>query len=371
MEVKYVDFSLQYTNEKDQILSSLDRVLSSGQYILGNEVEKFENNFSALCGTKYAIGVANGTDALILIMRALGIGEGDQVITAPNSWISSASSIALVRARPVFVDVRKDQNIDPSQIERAITSKTKAILPVHLTGRCANMDPIFKIAEKYDLCIIEDAAQSVNARYKGKISGSMGICGSFSLHPLKNLNAAGDAGIITTDNTELAEKLCLLRNHGLKSRNEVLFWGYNSRLDALQASILNFRLNKISEITKKRRRFAKLYREKLKDIVYCPEDDEGCFDVYHLFVIQTPERDRLQEYLSDNGIQTGIHYPTPIHLQPCAEYLGYKIGDFPNVEKQSQQILSLPIHNGLNDDDVEYVADKIIKFFNSNRIIDV
>jgi len=366
MEVKYVDFSLQYTNEKEQILSSLDRVLSSGQYILGSEVEKFENNFSALCGTKHAIGVANGTDALILIMKALGIGEGDQVITAPNSWISSASSIALTGARPVFADVQKDQNIDPSQIERAITSKTKAIMPVHLTGKCADMDPIFKIAEKYDLYIIEDAAQSVNARYKGKRSGAMGICGSFSLHPLKNLSAAGDAGIITTNSAGLAEKLYLLRNHGLKSRNEVLLWGYNSRLDALQASILNFRLNKISEITEKRRRFAKLYREKLKNIVYCPEDDEDCFDVYHLFVIQTPERDRLQEYLSDNGIQTGIHYPKPVHLQPCAKYLDYKIGDFPNVEKQSRQILSLPIHNGLNDGDIEYVADKIIEFFNSN-----
>ena len=371
MEVKYVDFSLQYTKEKEQILYSLDRILLSGQYILGNEVDKFEKNFSNLCRTKYAIGVANGTDALILIMKALGIEEGDEVITAPNSWISSASSIALVSAKPIFVDVRKDQNIDPSKIEKAITSKTKAILSVHLTGKCADMDPIFKIAEKYGLYIIEDAAQSVNARYKGRMSGSMGICGSFSLHPLKNLNAAGDAGIITTNSLELAEKLYLLRNHGLKSRNEVIFWGYNSRLDELQASILNFRLNKISETTEKRRRFANLYREKLKDIVYCPEDNEGCFDVYHLFVIQTPERNKLQGYLADNGIQTGIHYPTPIHLQPCAEYLGYKIGDFPNVEKQSQQILSLPIHNGLDDDDIEYVADKIMEFFNRNRIINV
>jgi len=370
MKVKYVDFALQYANERDQIWSSLDRVLSSGKYILGEEVEKFEDKFSALCDTKFAIGVANGTDALTLSMEALGIGKGDQVITVPNSWVSSASSIALVQARPVFVDVREDQNIDPFKIEKVITSKSKAILPVHLTGKCADMDPIIKIAEKYDLSIIEDAAQSVNARYKGRTSGSMGICGCFSLHPLKNLNAAGDAGIITTNNIELAEKLYLLRNHGLKSRNEVLCWGYNSRLDELQASILNSRLNKISKITEKRRKFAELYREKLKDVVYCPMDDEGCFDVYHLFVIQTPERDRLQEYLFDNGVQTGIHYPTPIHLQPCAKYLGYEIDDFPNTEKQSSRILSLPMHNELSNNDIEYVADKIIEFFSINRIND-
>lgn len=368
MEIRYVDFSLQYAKEKKQILNSLDRVLSSGQYILGTEVKKFEDDFSALCGTKYAIGVANGTDALILIMKALGIGEGDQVITAPNSWISSASSIALAGAQPVFADVGKDQNIDPSRIEGAITSKTKAIMPVHLTGKCADMDAISEIAEKYGLYVIEDAAQSVNAGYKGKKSGSMGICGSFSLHPLKNLNAAGDAGVITTNDKELAEKLYLLRNHGLKSRNEVLLWGYNSRLDELQASILNFRLSKISEITEKRRRSAGLYRKKLKDIVYCPKDNKGCFDVYHLFVIQTAKRDELKEHLYRNGIQTGIHYPTPIHMQPCSRHLGYKKGDFPNAEEQSRQILSLPIHNGLSDNDIEYVADKIIEFFSSNRV---
>jgi len=362
MKIRYVNFSQQYEGEREQILSSLDRVLASGEYILGSELKKFESSFSALCGTKYAIGVANGTDALILSMKALGIGAGDEVITAPNSWISSASSIALVGATPVFADVGRDQNIDPDCIEKAVTSKTKAIIPVHLTGKCADMDAILKIAEKHDLHVIEDAAQSVNALHRGKKSGSMGICGAFSLHPLKNLNAAGDAGIITTDDTVLVEKLHLLRNHGLKSRNEVLFWGHNSRLDDLQASILNYRLGKLEEITERRQEAAGLYKEKLKDLVYCPEDDKDCSDVYHLFVIQTEKRDELKSYLYSNGVQTAIHYPVPIHLQPCAEYLGYKKGDFPNVEKQSELILSLPMHNGLSDDDIGYVADKIIEF---------
>ena len=367
MEVKYVDFSLQYNNEREEILKTLDNVLSSGQYILEQEVEAFEKNFSKLCGTKYAIGVADGTDALILSMKAVGIGPGDEVITTPNSWISSASSIALVGAKPVFADVRKDQNIAPEAIEKVITKRTKAIIPVHLTGKCADMDPILDIANKHGIHVIEDAAQSAGASYKSKPSGSMGICGCFSLHPLKNLSTPGDAGIITTNNDELEKKLLLLRNHGLKSRNEVLFWGYNSRLDTLHAAILNTRLPKLKQLNKQRRTFADIYRSKLSDLVYCPKDNKGCYDIYHLFVIQTPKRDRLKNFLTDNNIQTGIHYPIPIHLQPCAKDLGYKKGDFPNVEKQSEQILSLPIHNGLDEKTINYVADKIVEFFNKNN----
>jgi dTDP-4-amino-4,6-dideoxygalactose transaminase len=362
-QINYVDFPEQYQQQKEEILKALDMTLSSGQYILGDEVLKFEKNFAKLCNTQYAISVANGTDALILSLKALDIGQGDEVITVSNSWVSSTSCIALVGATPVFVDVRKDQNIDSKLLEKAITAKTKAVIPVHLTGKCADMAPIIEICEKYKIPIIEDAAQAAGARYHGKMAGSMGILGCFSLHPLKNLNAAGDAGIIVTNEKKLADKLLLLRNHGLKSRNEVLCWGYNSRLDSLQAAILNCRLPHLNSQINQRRNFARIYREKLSGIVYCPLDEPECFDTYHLFVIQAKKRDALQKHLIENGIQTGIHYPTPVHLQPCAKYLGYQKGDFPNVEKQCFQILSLPIHNQLTVEDIHKICQIIISFY--------
>ena len=362
-KVSYVDFSLQYNKQREKILESLDQTLSSGQYILGEEVKKFEKSFAKLCQTKHAIGVANGTDALVLSLRAFGIGPGDEVITTPNSWISSASCIALVGAKPVFVDVRDDQNMDPLHLEKAITSNTKAIIPVHLTGKIADMEAILEIANQNKLVVIEDAAQAVGAKYKGEMAGSIGKIGCFSLHPLKNLNGAGDAGVIVTSDSKLAKKLQLLRNHGLKSRNEILFWGYNSRLDSLQASILNCRLPDLSKVIEQRRKFASIYRNKLKHVVSCPEDAVGCYDTFHLFVIQTPKRDSLKSFLEKKGIQTSIHYPVPIHLQPCAEYLGYQPGSFINVERQSKRILSLPIHNGLSNSDVERVAESILYFF--------
>ncbi len=366
MKVDYVDFPQQYANQREEILNLLDQTMASGQYILGEVVEQFEAGFAALCQSRYGIGVADGTDALILSLKALDIGPGDEVITVSNSWISSASSIALVGARPVFVDVKDDQNLDPDLLEAAITPQTKAIMPVHLTGRCAEMDPILKIAEEHKLFVVEDAAQAVGAKYHGRLAGSMGICGCFSLHPLKNLNGAGDGGIIVTDDKSLAEKICLLRNHGLKSRNEIAFWGYNSRLDSLQAAILNYRLPKLPQVIEQRREFANIYRRILETVVYCPQDLPGCYDTYHLFVIQTPHRDALKNYLADHGIQTAIHYPIPIHLQPCSRYLNYKKGDFPHVEKQSYEILSLPIHNSLSTQDIEFVAESITNFFKQN-----
>ena len=226
-KVSYVDFSQQYAQQREKILDSLDQTMASGQYILGEAVQQFEKSFAQLCQTKYAIGVANGTDALVLSLKAFGIGQGDEVITTPNSWNSSASCIALVGATPVFVDVRDDQNMDPVQLEKAITPQTKAVIPVHLTGKIADMEAILEIAAQNKLAVIEDAAQAVGAKYKGKMAGSIGQLGCFSLHPLKNLNGAGDAGAIVTNDSKLAEKLLLLRNHGLKSRDEILFWGYN------------------------------------------------------------------------------------------------------------------------------------------------
>ena len=253
--------------------------------------------------------------------------------------------------------------MDTDKLEQVITPRTKAIIPVHLRGTCVDMGPVLNIAKIHNLVVIEDAAQAAGAKYKGNMAGSMGRVGCFSLHPLKNLNSAGDGGIIVTNDDHLAEQLCLLRNHGLKSRNEVLFWGYNSRLDSLQAAILNCRLTGLSQVIEQRRQFAKIYRSKLDRWVYCPEDRPDCYDVYHLFVIQTPQRNALKNYLEAEGIQTEIHYPVPIYLQPCAKYLGYKPGDFPVVEAQCQQILSLPMHNGLLKAEVEWVANTIVGFF--------
>lgn len=362
MQVPYVDLSAQYHDHRDEILSAIDKTLSSGQYILSDEVRTFEESFAKLCDVKHAISVANGTDSLILAMRALGIGAGDEVITSPNSWISSASSIALVGAKPVFVDVDDDQNINPQLIEKALTEKTKAIMPVHLTGKIAPMAPIMELAKMNGLYVIEDAAQAVGASYHGKKAGSIGHVGSFSLHPLKNLNSAGDAGVLTTNDDSLAEELRLIRNHGIVSREDIKKWGFNSRLDSIQAAILNVRLKYLASVTEKRRKNAQIYQTRLSELVQCPHDAKGCYDVYHLFVIQTKFRNELKQHLNSEGIGTAIHYPVPIHLYRAASELNYKRNSFPVCESQSEKILSLPIHQNLSEEQVHFVADKIIDF---------
>ncbi|MDC0253341.1 DegT/DnrJ/EryC1/StrS family aminotransferase [Bacteriovoracales bacterium] len=363
MKVPYVDLKAQYLDHKKEILDSINSVMESGQYIMGPELKTFEDNFAKLSDTTHAIGVDNGTSALSLSMRVLGIGEGDEVITAPNSFFSSASSIIHTGAQPVFCDVKEDQNIDPQEIEKHITKKTKAIMPVHLTGKIADMNPILELAREKGIHVIEDAAQSAGALYHGKKSGSMGITGCFSLHPLKNLNGAGDGGIITTQDDSIAKKLRLIRNHGMIDRETIPSWGYNSRLDCLQASILNVKIKFLEEVNIKRRKNASLYRNLLKNIVQCPNDEDNCFDIYHLFVIQTDHRDQLQKFLKKFDIETSIHYPTPIHLFECCKRLGHKEGDFPKVEAQSKRILSLPIHQHLTQEQIEYTANKIIQFF--------
>ncbi|MBT3981915.1 MAG: DegT/DnrJ/EryC1/StrS family aminotransferase [Bacteriovoracaceae bacterium] len=363
MEVKYVDIGSQYTEHRDEYLKTIDEVLSSGQLIMGAEVDTLERNFCELTGSKHAISVANGTDALVIIMKSLGIGPGDEVITASNSFISSASSIGLIGATPVFADIDDDLNISAEAIEKVITNKTKAIMPVHLTGKCADMTPILEIAKKHGLKVIEDAAQSIMAKSNDWLSGSMGDAASFSLHPLKNLNAFGDAGIITTSDDQLAEKMRLMRNHGQVSRDDFVFWGFNSRTDAVQAAIINKKIKYLDGVIKNRRENAQLYRNRLKDIVKCPVDGEGCFDTYHLFVIQAKKRDELKAFLDSTGVQAQIHYPTPIHLYKAASYLGYKKGDLPNTERLAGEILSLPIHQGLGPSQIEYVCEKIEQFY--------
>lgn len=363
MKVPYVDLPGQFQAQKDEILAACERVLSSGRYILGDEVANFEKGFAAICETQHAIGVSNGTDALILALKALGIGPGDEVITAANSWISSASSIALVGATPVFADVGDDMNLDPKAVAAAITPQTRAIMPVHLTGTCAAMEPLLVLAEEHGLAVIEDAAQAVGSVYHGCKAGSMGQIGCFSLHPLKNLNAVGDAGVIVTQNAELAHKLRLMRNHGLEDRNTVAFFAGNYRLDALQAAILSTRLSKVSDVIARRRAHATMYQEAIGDIVHCPQEPDDTFHTYHLFVIRTEERDALKAHLKQAGISSAIHYPTPIHLQPACAHLGYEPGSLPKTEAQASQILSLPVHHMLEEAQVHYVIAQIRAYF--------
>ena len=365
MKVPYINLSIQHKDIKTELIEAVSSIFDSGQFILGDEVSRFEKSFAELCETRYAIGVANGTDALFLTMKALGIGIGDEVITAPNSFLSSASSIAIAGATPVFADVRYDFNLDPVKVKKAITPKTRAIIAVHLTGRPAPLDELSEIAKINNIYLIEDAAQAVCAEYRGKRVGSFGIAGCFSLHPLKNLSACGDGGMITTNDAELYNHIIKARNHGLKNRDECAFWSYNSRLDNLQAAILNIKMKEIDKWTLRRREIAGLYQQKLKKLnnIILPFDKGFEKAVYHTFIIQAPQRDLLQKYLAAHDVDTKIHYPVPIHLQESAKYLGYKKGDFPVTEKQTDTILSLPVFPELTNEQINYVADSIISFY--------
>lgn len=363
ISVPYVHLEIADPAYKAELLTAVERVLSHGKYILGPEVEQFEKRFAEYSGTTYALGVDNGTNALILALLALGIGPGDEVITAPNSFLASASSIALTGATPVFADVRDDFNLDPARLEAAITPRTKAIMPVHLTGRPAPMDEILAIAQRHQLRVIEDCAQAVGARYNGKPVGSLGDLGCFSLHPLKNLSAAGDGGMITTNDPALYSHLLRARNHGLRNRDECDFWSFNSRLDTIQAAMLLTKLERLPEWTEKRRQNAAFYQEHLAKVVQCPIEREGEYSVYHTFIIQAARRDELLAFLDARGIGSKVHYPIPIHLQKAAESLGYGYGSFPVAEAQAKTILSLPVYPELMPEQLEYVTSSILEFY--------
>jgi dTDP-4-amino-4,6-dideoxygalactose transaminase len=361
--VPYVNLAAQYTGERDVLLPLIDRALSSGQWVGGAAVEEFEDAAARYLGAKHVVGVASGTDALILGLRALGIGAGDEVITPPNSFVASTAAIFFVGAKPVFADVLPDQNIDPAAIEAALTPRTRAIMPVHLTGRMARMDDIMAIAGRHGLAVIEDAAQSIGSRLNGRHAGTFGNIGAFSAHPLKNLNAMGDAGFVATEDSGLAARLRLLRNNGLADRNTVAEWGVVSRLDSVQAIILQHRLRHLDDVIAARRRNAALYRDRLDSRrIFAPPCRNDEFNTFHTFVIQVDERDALRACLADRGVGTAIHYPIPIHLQPAAKDLGYRQGDFPVTERQAERILTLPIHQLLAREDIEYVAEAVMEF---------
>ena len=360
MNVKFVNLGRQYQNLKDDILAVVDRISSKGDYVMGQELSQFEDSFSTYCQTKYAIGVGTGSDALFLSLKAMGIGPGDEVLTAPNSFIASAWTIAATGATPKFVDISTDLNINPLLIEQAITPKTKAIMPVHFTGKIANMTAIQKIAKDHQLLIIEDSAQAIGAQYRNQFAGSFGECGCFSLHPLKNLHVHGDGGIITTNSDTLFNHIKLLRNHGLKDRNNCTVWGYNSRLDSIQAGIANIKLNHLDGWTQTYRKIAAEYTHALKNYVQTPAEEPYEAPVYHRYMIRVQSRDALQHYLTEKGIETKINYPIPIHLQEIGQKMGHTKGDFPETEKAATEILSLPIYPELESAELEYVIEHVI-----------
>lgn len=365
MQIPAFDLTRQYKNISQELLPLLEETFSKGQFILGENVEAFEKEIARYCNVKYAVGVASGTDALLISLEALGIGEGDEVITTPFTFFATAEVISLVKARPMFVDIDSDTyNIDPDKIEDAITPKTKAIIPVHLFGQMAEMDEIAYLAEKYNLFIIEDACQAIGAEYKGKKAGSIGNSGCFSFFPTKNLGGYGDGGLITTNDENLYQKARLLRVHGSikKYFHEII--GHNSRLDEIQAVVLRVKLKYLESWIKRRREIAKIYSENLRNLdIKVPEEKPYVRHVYHQYTIRVRKRDELQNYLKLKGIGTAIYYPLPLHLQKCYENLGYKKGDFPESEKASQEVLALPMWPEMTDEEVYYVIKTIKEFY--------
>jgi dTDP-4-amino-4,6-dideoxygalactose transaminase len=363
-KVPYVNLSAQYAEERDELLPIIDKVLREGQYIAGEAIERLEAELAAFVGVKHVVTLNSGTDALALSLAALGVSSGDEVITPPNSFVASTAVIVNLRAKPVFVDVLPDQNIDPEQVEAAVTPRTKVIMPVHLTGRMARMDEIMAIASRHGLAVVEDAAQAIGSKYQGRASGSYGHAGCFSTHPLKNFNACGDGGFVSTNDAQLASKVRAARNHGLIDRNTVAHFASVSRMDTMQAAILRYRLSRLPQITERRRQNAALYGRLLDTkAVFASAETPAEYNTYHTYVIQADRRDELQRDLAERGIGTAIHYPVPIHLQPAARDLGYRKGQFPAVESQAQRILTLPVNQSLVEDDVRYVASCVNNFY--------
>jgi len=365
MKIKFLDLKAQYDSIKNEIDGALSEVLNSTSFILGPSVTKLEEAFAEYCECKYAIGVNSGTSALFLILKGLGIGRGDEVITAANTFIATVAAIAEIGATPILVDVDPTtRNIDTSQIEAAITSKTKAIMPVHLYGSMVNMDEIISVAQKHNLPVVEDAAQAHGATFKDKKAGSFGIAAGFSFYPGKNLGAYGEGGAVVTSDDKLYETIKKLRDHGFSKKYYCDILGYNARMDGFQGAILSVKLKYLDKWNQERNRVADRYLEELAGLpVGLPIEFNDNYQVYHQFVIETNSRDELQKYLSDNGIPTLLHYPIPIHKQKGFIEAGFDAGSYPVTEKLADRILSLPIYPELQDNEIDYVVSKIKEFF--------
>jgi aminotransferase EvaB len=365
---KKLDINHNYLEEQfadhEVIWAKMREVVIRGDFTLGSEVDLLEKEYANICDTRHAIGVGSGTDALFLSLKALGIGEGDEVITTAFTFYATIGAIVTAGAKPVFCDIGPDYNINSAHIEAKITPATKAILPVHWSGKPCDMDAIEAIANKHNLAIVGDACHAISATYKGRAAGCMGTLACFSFHPLKNLNVWGDGGMITTNSDVLADKLRLMRNHGLAGRDECRMFAYNSRLDTIQAVVARHLLDKINHITEARVEHADYFDQELRALpqIIIPKRDTDIYQVYHIYSICCQRRSELQKYLVENGVDAKVHYPIPMHLQPAADYLGHKKGDFPTAERIADNTLSLPVHEFITRDQQDHVI-KLIKAF--------
>jgi dTDP-4-amino-4,6-dideoxygalactose transaminase len=365
MNIPFLDLKVQYKQIEQEVLPAVTDAMKNAAFIGGPQVTGLEEEFAAFCDSSYCVGVGSGTDALRFALMAAGIGQGDEIITVPNTFIATTEAISQVGARPVFVDIREDtSNIDPEKIEACITAKTRGIIPVHLYGQTADMDAILQIADKYNLVVIEDACQAHGALYKGKKAGSLGIAGCFSFYPGKNLGAFGEGGAVVTQDADMAQKMRMIRDHGQEKKYYHLIEGYNGRLDAIQAAVLRIKLRYLQAWNEARQRNASYYNELLSGIpgITTPAEADFAKSVYHLYVIHVDKRDALQQHLTQIGISTGLHYPLPLHLQAAYQQLGHKKGDFPVTEKLAARLLSLPMYAELTQGQIEQVATEIKNF---------
>ncbi len=376
MKIPFFDLAVQFKSIEEEVKAALDEVFRTQQFIMGSKVQALEETIAGYCGTRFAIGVASGSDALLLSLMALGIGHGDEVLLPPFTFFATSGSVSRLGATPVFVDIDPETyNLDPSRVEEKISSKTKAIIPVHLFGQCADMNPLLKIAKERKLFVIEDAAQALGAEYQpisekpGRRAGQMGDLGCFSFYPTKNLGAFGDAGMVVTDSTDLSEKVRLLRAHGSQPKYFHKWIGINSRLDTVQAAILLVKFKYLEKWTDERQRKAERYRLLFQELVSSvdgirlPTVQYQNRHIFHQYVIRVRERDRLRKFLADEGIGTDIYYPLPLHLQECYASLRYRRGDLPNSEKASEEVLALPIYPELTEDQQSWVVDRISAFY--------
>ena len=361
MTIPFVDLKAQYHSIKPEIDAAVVRVFESSQFVLGGEVVTFEKEFAAYCGSENAMGVNSGTSALHLAMLAAGVGPGDEVITVPFTFVATVAAICYTGAKPVLVDINpRSFTMDPEKLEAAITKKTKAIIPVHLYGQCADMDPILEIAKKHGLVVIEDAAQAHGAEYKGRKAGSIGDMGCFSFYPGKNLGAYGEGGMVTTSNPDYTRTIRMLRDWGAEKKYQHVLKGYNYRLEGVQGAILSVKLKYLEKWSNDRLAHAKLYNQLLAGSkVQTPEIMDYGKPVFHVYAVRTTSREDLMAYLTKEGIQHGIHYPFPVHLLPAHADLGLKPGDFPESEKAASQVLSLPMFPELTDEQIHTVADAV------------
>lgn len=366
MKIPFVDLHAQYQSLRHEMLPAVEQIMETSQFILGKAVEDFEKKFAQAHEMKHCVGVGTGTDALHIVLWALGVGHGDEVITVPHTFIATAEAISLSGAKPVFVDIDPvTYTMDPNLLEKAITKKTKAILPVHLYGQPAPMKAIKEIADRHGIPVIEDACQAHLSQYDGKYVGQFSVAAAFSFYPGKNLGAYGEGGGVTTNDDSLAKKMRMIRDHGSEKKYHHAMWGHNYRLDGIQGAVLGVKLPHLRAWTDARRRHAVRYNELLanKGDLVLPQEDERARHVYHLYVVQSANRDALQSFLGEKGVATGLHYPVPLHLQEAYKDLGYSRGDFPITEQVASRGLSLPMFAELTDEQMQFVASAIEDFF--------